>query len=356
MACLTLNSLTSRGLVFVCQDVLAVRYITIVIAFVLVLIFIVVMHNNLCGRLCNLRKHVSAKTSVVHGLSSFLVMCYVQCTKTSFYILKYSRPTGYRGVYEDYYTYYGGLPYFHEQHLVYAVPALLSMVFVTILPPLILLFYPLSLQLLSICGLSEHWIVDKTLKFTGINKLIPFIDSFQSCYKDKFRFFAGLYFVYRVAFLLAFSFSSTSFGFILSSGILLTVILGLHSTFQPYRKRIHNLVDSLLFFNLVLIITCSVLIKNAIRKEIDSKNDVYILTISTIQLILLYLPMLTVLLIIGRIGFVFFRARRNETDFIPVEDILDHIEDQDRGNPETNNSRPSYGSLRETYQSMKDTY
>lgn len=330
------------------QDVLAIRYVTIVMALALVLIFIAVMNNNQCSKLCNIRRRISTKISVIHGLASFLVICYAQCTKTSFYILKYSIPVGYKGVHEHYFSYYGGLPYFHKEHLIYAVPALLSLVFVTILPPLVLLLYPFSLQLLSLCGLSEHWLVNKTLRLIGISKLVPFIDCFQGYYKDKLRFFAGLYFVYRVAVLLAFSFSSTSFGFSLSSGIILTLILGIHSTFQPYKKNIHNIIDSLLFLNLAVINICAVLIKNAIRHEITSSYGLFVLVTGVIQLVLLYLPMLIILSLIGRI--IISRIRRKEADFIPVDDILDDMQDT---NPGTINSRRSYGSINVTCQ---DTY
>ena len=40
-------------------------------------------------------------------------------------------------------------------------------------------------------------------------KFMPFLDSFQACFKDKYRFFAGLYFTYRIAIAL-FSFQRDS--------------------------------------------------------------------------------------------------------------------------------------------------
>ena len=184
-------------------DVIAFKYVTIITAFLLVLSLVLLMRCNCCGKLWQMKRRISAKTSVVHGLSAFLVICYAQCTKISFQILWFVHPIGYNDTLADHqYSYYGGLPYFQGKHLVYAVPALVSVLFVTVIPPLVLLLYPLSLHLLSLCGLSEHWLVNKTLRLTGIHKLMPFIDCFQSCYKDKLRFFAGLYFAYRVVFLL----------------------------------------------------------------------------------------------------------------------------------------------------------
>ena len=121
-------------------DVLVFKYITILIGFGLVLIFIAIVRKDGCRRLIRMRRRVKNNDSIVHGLSAFLVICYAQCTKTTFYILKYVTPIGYNGTLQNSYTYYGGIIYFSSQHLIYAVPALISFVVVTILPPLILIF------------------------------------------------------------------------------------------------------------------------------------------------------------------------------------------------------------------------
>ena len=145
-------------------DIIAFKYIIVCIAFGLVFALVTLIRSNWCSTLWKLRTQVSTKTSFVRGLSAFLVICYNQCTKTSFLILKVVSPVGANHTKAGIYSYYGGLPYFKGKHLIYAVPALLSCLFVTILPPLILLLYPLTLQILSLCKLSEHWIVNKTLR------------------------------------------------------------------------------------------------------------------------------------------------------------------------------------------------
>ena len=65
--------------------------------------------------------------------------------------------------------------------------------FMIIIPPLLLVVYPLVFKLLGLCKLSES-------KLAGILwRVMPIqlLDSFQSSFKDNFRFFAGLYFFYR---------------------------------------------------------------------------------------------------------------------------------------------------------------
>ena len=331
-------------------DVVAMKYVTIAVAFGLVLSVIAILRNNLCSRLFCMRRYchnISAKISVVHGLSAFLVICYSQCTKTSFYILRQTRPVGYENVLENYYTYYGGLPYFHKEHLKYAVPALFSLVFVTILPPLVLLLYPLSLHLLSLCGLSEHWTVNNILKLSGINKLKPLIDSFQSCYKDRLRFFAGLYFVYRVAILFMFSMISDSFGFGIFFGVLLLIVIGMHSSIRPFREDTHNILDTLLLFNLALINGCAVISRylvNQLSDPCQKLTDPYILSVNAIQLFFLYSPMLVAFFLLCRYGLKYLKTKfgNDETE---VGDILDR--DFDNNSVETSHLLPrDTGSVR----------
>ncbi len=333
-------------------DVIAMKYVTIAIAFGLILCVIAIVHNNMCSRILPTRR--SARSSVVHGLSAFLVICYTQCTKTSFYILKFTQPLGFQGTRENYYSYYGGLPYFGKHHLMYVVPALFSLVFVTILPPLVLLLYPLSLHLLSLCGLSEHWVVNKTLRLTGINKLKPFIDCFQSCYKDRLRFFAGLFFVYRVVILSLYSMIPDSFGFSMYSNLLLLIIMGIHSSIRPFKERAHNTLDSLILFNLTFINGC-VLISKYLINQLNDPNqamtDVFIILVTAVQLVLLYLPMLVFTSYLIKIGLCYIKARNRIRLGIEVNDILDHSTERD---PVENmftksSSRIPYGSIKDTY-------
>ena len=84
------------------------------------------------------------------------------------------------------------VPY-HGGHIWYAAVAVVFLIFIVILPPLLLTFYPLFFEILSFCNLSECRIA----KF--LSRIIPiqFRDSFQSLFKDNCRFFAGLYSIFR---------------------------------------------------------------------------------------------------------------------------------------------------------------
>ncbi len=313
------------------MDVLALKYITITLALCLVLILVGLLHHNCCVNICHMKKHITASTSVVHGLSAFLVICYSQSSRITFYILKYSVPSGYNGTKSaEVYSFYGGLPYFQSQHLIYAIPALVNLIFITILPPLILLFYPLTLQLLSLCKLSEHWFVLKTLHILRIQKLIPFIDCFQSCYQDKYRCFAGLYFVYRIIILVCFSIDPSRTGFHIYSELALVVFLGIHCVTQPYKKRLHNIIDSLIFLNLGVINGIAViteqLMEYATFNTLKHPFHVLILIITSLQLILIYLPMVAVIGAFVRRGYVYMTRKMKNRSLVevPANDVLDY--------------------------------
>lgn len=334
-------------------DIMAFKYLTILIAFCMVLTLIAILRNNMCNRLCHLRTIVSTKTSVVHGLSAFLVICYTQCTKISFHILRVVQPEGYMGKLEHHYSYYGGLHYLQSHHLYYAIPAFIFIILVTILTPLVLFFYPLTLHILAICGLSEHRIVDSILKITFVYKLKPFIDCFQSCYTDKCRFFAGLYFFYRLMILICFTFSSTNFHSY--SGLVLIFIMGIHSTVQPFKKRIHNINNSLILFNLSLINGSVILSKLIIdiSEDSDITSNKAFITVNVIQLVLLYLPMIAAVCIIGR--FCFIRLKKvcpGSAENVQVNDVLNY----DDFNRSSMSSTLSYSSSQKLHQNHSLNY
>ena len=181
------------------MDVFMFEYATRLYAVMLVIATVLVLRLHSCyccvklGRRCGRR---NIRGSIVDGLSAFLVLCYFQCSLNTFYILT---PVILRG--NDHVKnqtiplFLGDSEYFGSGHLPYAIPALLCLVVVMLPPPCILLLEPVATKLFSlrIWPDSVKWAYNKLrLKF------MPFLDSFQACFKDKYRFFAGLYFTYRI--------------------------------------------------------------------------------------------------------------------------------------------------------------
>ena len=138
-----------------------------------------------------------------------------------------------------------------SRHLPYAISAILIGIFILILPPIFLLrTYPLHNKLLSFFKIADNWVVK--ILVSPLDKMKPFFDSFQSCFRDEFRFFSGLYFVYWFFILLTvvISYQQDSFFYI---EIQLIRMLILHAMCQPYKERLHKVIDTLLFGNLATI-------------------------------------------------------------------------------------------------------
>ena len=136
-------------------------------------------------------------------------------------------------------TYYGGLPYFGNEHLPYAIPAIIFTIILVCLPPFFLILYPSSFHLLELCGLSEHRYVNMVSHLLSLSRFVPLLDVFQSSYKDKMRFIAGFYFLYRVLAFLTYMYSET-----VPQVLLPVLILGIHSILQPYKSWQHNVIET----------------------------------------------------------------------------------------------------------------
>ena len=117
----------------------------------------------------------------------------------------------------------------------------------------------------------------------------PLLDSFQSCFKDRCRFFAGLYFFYRLLLLLLFAVTPSYTIFYAVVEIQLIIILAVHAYIQPYQKQLHNITDTLIFANLAIINAITLL-----NYSIFSRTGEHVTTVnifSSIQLILIFLPL-----------------------------------------------------------------
>lgn len=272
-------------------DILIMKYVATVYALFLVLITVLVFKRfQLCCKWAS-----SDKSYIIHGLSAFLITCYVRCMRVSFRILLPTHLNGPRNEHSRYSIvfYSGHLDFFRDSHLFYAIPALVCTVFFVFLPPVALIVYPLYLKLLSMCGLAET----KAVKCFSIpfEKAKPFFDSFQSCYKNNFRFVAGLFFVYRMTILIAYGLSVGYEVFYISIGIQLLVMTSLHFVMQPHQNHWHNVLDLLIFSNLSAINGLSLYrIGISYRQNPSAKSSIKVAGV--IQLVLIFLPLLVALL------------------------------------------------------------
>ena len=291
-----LNFLNSESLSFclwpnaTALDMLAIEYVTFVYTISLIVVLIAIINQcggRMLGKCCRI---TNIKASAIHGISTFLMIGYAQVVNVSLKLLfemhiyteKGSTFKPQKRVWLN-----GELEYFSAQHLPYAIPALVCLVTIGLLPPILLLMYPLLNRIITYVGLEEQRHLMYISQFLPISKLKPLFDCFQGCFKDNMRFFAGIYFLYRWSILLIHINTATYVEYYTAVTGFLLFILTLHTLCQPYIKRIHNIIDALLFCNLVLINSLSLF--NFHNSKLNDPMS-FISTSIVVQLLLIYLP------------------------------------------------------------------
>ena len=271
-------------------DMLSMKYVTIL--YVLILIMLVIWIMNKCGGKCfgKYCRIVTVKTSIVHGISTFFVICYAQCVRVSFNLIipLHIHVEEYKE--QPLRVWFNGeLVYFGQDHLRYAIPALSILLTVGLLPPILLLSYPLINKILAILGLENHAIIVFISHKIPISSLKPLLDSFQGCFKDNLRFFAGLYFLYRWIILFSYTLIKDFTVYYPAVTGILIFILALHAICQPYIRRLHNITDALLFANLLLITAISSFNYNEKLSQVTKFQNAT--TLAVVQQVLICLPL-----------------------------------------------------------------
>ena len=274
-------------------DVMTMKATTVGLALVLVLLTLLLARCR-CAPFRMLFTRLKTPQSVlIHGLSAFIVLCYSQCAQLVFHILTFAclYSTTLNCEAKALYS-VGYMNYFEGAHIKYAVVAMLALIFLIIIPPLLLLLYPLVFKCLGLCKQSES----KISAFLWRLMPIQILDAFQSSFKDRYRFFAGLYFLYRAIILAAYAYSGTVFGFYSAVQLLLVLVLTFHAIIQPYKNRKHNIIDVLLFTNLTVI--NAITLFNYTRKDYMALYLTQLLTTTMrfIQAFLISLPFLYIII------------------------------------------------------------
>ena len=143
--------------------------------------------------------------------------------------------------------------YFSSEHLLVAIPALL--VLIAVITPLliILLLSPLLSKIIS------------------LHRIKPFLDEFQSCYKDKYRWYSAVYFTVWIFIVTLQGHSAVLF--IQTAFIILTSV---HFLIRPYRSIVLNTMDMLLLLDLNFLIA---LLHHKLEKSLTATILVYILVL-----------------------------------------------------------------------------
>ena len=275
-------------------DVLVLKYVVSLYCFALIMLTILLAKFSRRFKLA--KWTVSSKHSIIEALSTLIIMVYSKCTFTTFSIL-WSQQL-YNGINPTIrvVSLQGDMEYFSTQHLPYAVTAIFVLVLFTIPLPLILLLYPLSNKVISKLGLIETRAMKNISKVLPLSKFLPFFDSFQGIFKERYRFFSGLYFVYRIFMLYILITLEGSMSY-LTMTLLVIAMLVVHTLVWPYKKKIHNAIDAVLFANLATISGLKAFI--ILLDDIASSYDLRV--IHAVEIVIINLPIVVVTIyFIGR--------------------------------------------------------
>ena len=276
------------------MDLMLIKYLTTLYALFLIIVTILVLRfsSYSCIKLCHKCGRRNIRGSIVNGLTAFLVLCYFHCLTITLHILVPSYVMGEgRKQLKAVPLYNGDLSYFSIGHLEYVGPAIVCLIFIILPPPIILLLEPLLLRVSGLLNMRRN-VVTYTLHRLRM-KLKPFLDSFQGCFKDNCRYFAGLFFLYRVLIVLVPVFLLGSIVWsAIARQIILFLILFVHCLCFPFEKKWHNHLKTFLLIDLLLINTIQ------LAPLTEYSNDGTIV-MAVFRLILMSLPLVYLMAYIG---------------------------------------------------------
>ena len=178
-------------------------------------------------------------------------------------------------------------------------------------------------------------------KVVPLEKLKPLFDSFQGSFKDKYRFFAGLFFIYRLSALLPYAITDNLTLFYTLLEIQLIVTLILHAVIQPYKLHSHNMIDIILLGLLALINAITMYnYQKAYRGHRSFQHEIN--TVTSCQLFLSFIPSIGLAIYgmkkiteKGRYYYNFLMKKEEETSDCELTDTLTIIDIRERNYSES---------------------
>ena len=190
------------------------------------------------------RRRWNPKGSVINTFATFLLLSYSKLLTVSYQLLDASTLYNITGktVGPPVLYYDASTVYFSKEHLPFALPALCVLLVFVAFPLLLLLLYPMKSfqRCLGYCT-RIRW-----------HFLHTFADAFQGCYKNgtngtrDYRYFAGLYLLFRVILLVGSIIQPSAFRWLISIPFPVVISL-LFALFRPYKNNCFNIIDCLAF-------------------------------------------------------------------------------------------------------------
>ena len=285
-------------------DTLTVILLEYIIAFypllvIIILYSMVALYNRglrpitwLCTpvRLCfiRLRNVWNPRNSLIDAIAAFILLSYSRMVQTSLKLLRYSSLFNENGSVESFVVYYDGtMPAYEGRHIIFVVIAVLVLLVFVVTPPLVLILYPLKVfhRLTSLC-----------CSWSG-GRFEQFLNAFYGSFKDgakegmrDYRFFAGLYLLYRGVFAVIRFLLTWAQVYLLQNVFCLLAIIAF-TTLRPYRNDMHNIFDACIFALLLLVSLLNQFNFNLVYLESDKQVSPYIFSL---EYILIWMPFVVV--------------------------------------------------------------
>lgn len=193
--------------------------------------------------LANMRQRWRLKSSIIDAFATFLLLSYVRVLSVTFDLLTFTEVRNPQGNVINNYLYSNAqVKYFKDEHLPYAIAAILIVLVFIILPSILLLLYPM------------RWFQQCLTRLRLNHELLrTFMDSFQGCYKDgtngtrDCRYFAAVFLFVRIILFMAYTLTLTVLFYSVATTVLIVLAI-LIVTVQPYKKQyaMYNKLDAIM--------------------------------------------------------------------------------------------------------------
>ena len=315
------------------------RYLRILytVVFIVVIILLVKCHCCPAGRcgmmwvrirrqLRNFREKFTCKGTILVGIGSIIMILYGGIFDISFNILSQSSLYYFQSCPNQSTVRLdqvktiplpmldGSTTYLSESHKPYAVVSICILMLSGFIPVLMLYKPAIPMIFTKFTG--------KSLPSMNLNRLEPFFDVFQGVYKPHFRFFSGLYILYRAILWAIFALAPNLVLIELFLILTLVLILSVHCLIQPFQKQLQNYVETLFLLNITIIagLMQAKLIIQLLPDIFSDDNIICLLHAATLALMYTPIAILMVFAIYKAIKSILLRRR---STYVNLEDTTE---------------------------------
>ena len=321
------------------MDILALHYVSALYPFLLLVVCYIVielqamnfrpviwMLKIICFPCMRWQRVWKAKVSILDTFAAYVLLTYYKVMYVTFLLLSTTKTNhitlgGHakqnRVVFVD-----PSIDIYSTKHLPFLFLAITVLLTFGLFPPLLLILY----QFKTCYSFLER----ARLKRPGLEQ---FVLAFQGCYKDGTngspdrRFFAGLYFVFRLVMVMLMTIPDDSlivFGF---KTVACITFLCVCAAAQPYKKKKYTVIDCTFFSFLAIISAFQYYIYVLLQETEKFSRDILV------NQLLMYIPLIYMIMYVARRLFLCFK-NRDSNPYLLLNDgeLKDTLSDDREGN------------------------